>query len=159
MTGLNVEVRGLKSLRRALRERDTVSETLVSAMQKVVDETVIPKLRAAAPSQAIADSITRGNISMASRGTAPRARIKVKHPSAASFEFGRVMYYRGYKWPVKGKKSILKQNPEKFRSSPGFQPRPWIGIKGGGVLGEVDAVVRDTLTAAMQDAWSEIGDE
>lgn len=101
------------------RELRFLQDALASA-----GETLEGNIRTRAPFPAIAAGVRRGRVSATSNGISYWG--KIAHPAARSAEFGRVLYWRGYKRGKVKRGRGSKGVP--FASSPGFVARPYVGI-------------------------------
>jgi len=141
----------LKRLQRLVRKLGADSPEVAAAFETAIDEILIPRLRAAAPGS-MAQKISRGKVSQAKAGSAPRTTVRIRHPGAAAYELGRRKYWRGWKGRAKGRGSQARQGGVPFRADPGQPARPWIGVKGGGVLEAVRSPMAQRIEKAVKEA-------
>lgn len=149
---LQLDERALRNLRAALRAVGTDSPEIREAFEEAVDSVLIPALRSAAPGS-MGRRVKRGVVSKAALGTSPRVNIKVRHPGAASYEFGRKYWYRGWKGRARGKGSIKGSGASTFRSRRGQRARPWVGVQGGGALAAARPQLISALEGAIERTW------
>jgi hypothetical protein len=155
---LQIDEGELRRLRRQLRALGGDSPEVREAFEHAVDEVLIPALRSAAPGS-MGRRIKRGRVSRAALGTAPRVTVRINHPGAAAYEFGRRIWYRGWRGRARGRGSITALGGRPFRSSRGQPPRPWIGIKGGGVLAAVRPALIRAVERGIEQTWERLGGE
>jgi hypothetical protein len=155
---LQLEEGELKRVRKQLRALGTDSPEIRGAFERAVDEVLIPALKSAAPGS-MGSRIKRGAVSRASLGTAPRVTVRINHPGAAAYEFGRKIWYRGWKGRARGKGSVIALGGRPFRSSRGQPPRPWIGIKGGGALAAARPALIEAIERGIEQTWERLGGE
>ena len=148
----------LQRVRKQLRALGTDSPEIREAFQRAVDEVLIPALRSAAPGS-MGRKIRRGAVSRAALGTAPRVTVRINHPGAAAYEFGRRIWYRGWRGRARGKGSIIALGGRPFRSRRGQPPRPWIGITGGGVLAAARPALIEAIERGIEQTWERLGGE
>ena len=155
---LQLEEGELRRVRRQLRALGTDSPEIRGAFEQAVDDVLLPALRAAAPGS-MGRRIKRGKVSRASQGTAPRVTIGIRHPGAASYEFGRKIWYRGWRGRARGRGSIKALGGRPFRASPGQPPRPWVGVRGGGVLASARPALIAAVERGIEETWERLGGE
>lgn len=155
---LQIEEGELKRVRKQLRALGTDSPEIRGAFERAVDDVLIPALRSAAPGS-MGRKIKRGAVSRASGGTAPRVTLNIRHPGAASYEFGRQIWYRGWKGRARGKGSVRALGGRPFRSRRGQPERPWIGIKGGGALAAARPALIEAVERGIEQTWERLGGE
>lgn len=147
----------LKRVQRQLKALGAESDEIRNAFSEAVDTVLMPALQAAAPGS-MGSRIKRGAVGKARQGTAPQVRLSIRHPGAASYEFGRKRWYRGWRGRARGRGAIKALGGRVFNANPGQPERPWIGVKRGDhVLG----ATRPALIAAIEDgierAWQQLG--
>ena len=99
------------------------------------------------------------------------APIKVIHPAAKSFEFGRHFYYEGFTraafiGPTKGKraaraaaKGYMKRTGTRVWRT-GMKEQPFIGIKSGGhAIGAIAPKAAEIMSEALAKEWKRLADE
>ena len=144
---LSVSVHGLRELKKGfkdLSDQDApwLREAWTDVGEKLVDETN----KRAGPLSG--DAEFRG---VSGKGLALRARMRVKHPGAASREFGRSWYYRGFTGRA------MKATGVRFKSSPGQRAEPMIGIiHGGHAIGATKGFAAKRLEKAYKTVWNAI---
>jgi hypothetical protein len=155
---VQIEPGELRRLRRQLRALGVDSPEVREAFEQAVDTVLLPALRAAAPGS-MGSRIKRGKVSRAQLGTNPRVMIRINHPGAASYEFGRKFWWRGWRGRARGKGSQKALGGYTFRATPGQPARPWIGIKGGGVLAAARPALIRAVERGIERAWRRLGRE
>ena len=155
---LQIEEGELRRVRRQLRALGTDSPEIREAFERAVDEVLVPALRSASPGS-MGSRIKRDKVSRASLGTAPRVTVRINHPGAAAYEFGRRIWYRGWTGRARGKGSIIALGGRPFRSSRGQPARPWIGIKGGGALAAARPALIEAVERGIEQTWERLGGE
>jgi len=155
---LQLEEGELRRVRRQLRALGTDSPEIRGAFERAIDEVLVPALKAAAPGS-MGSRIKRGAVSRASRGTAPRVTVRINHPGAAAYEFGRQIWYRGWTGRARGKGSVRALGGRPFRSRRGQPERPWIGIKGGGALAAARPALIEAVERGIEQTWERLGGE
>lgn len=145
---IGIEVKGAKTLGRAL---------------KVLGETDAPFLREALTEAGqLLEAATRGRapgsmaqkvdfVGVKGKGATLKATVVVRHAGAKSMEFGRVNYYRGFT------DRRMKVTGQRFKSSRGQKPKPFVGIIAGGqALGQVEPKAKELIIGAFAKEWQRI---
>ena len=100
-----------------------------------------------------------------------KAPIKVVHPAAKSFEFGRHFYYTGYTkgafiGPTKGKRATARAQKGYMKRTGkrvwrrGMREQTFIGIKDGGhAIGSIAPQVAEIMGEAIAKEWKRLAGE
>jgi hypothetical protein len=153
---IDLPAEDLRRLQRLVRAVGADAPEVREAFEGAVDGVLIPMLRAAAPGS-MGRKISRTKIGQAKGGSAPRTTVKIRHPGAAPYEFGRKKYWRGWKGRARGRGAYERLGGRPFRSAIGQRPRPWIGVKGGGVLAAAKGPMASSIEAAVERALKRLG--
>lgn len=95
------------------------------------------------------------------------AVIRVNHPGADSYEFGRRFWYRGFTYggglgqrgvrPGRKPKGIQKGTGVRFQSSPGQAEKPFVGVKAGNAaIGAVAPRVHAMMVDAIEREFARV---
>ncbi|HXG36523.1 MAG TPA: hypothetical protein VNL15_06115 [Dehalococcoidia bacterium] len=147
----NIQLTGHKRLKKALR---VLGEREAPFLKAALEEGG-GLLRGAAAARATGGiSSAVQFVGVQGSGGAQKAIIRVKHPGARSMEFGRKMYYRGFR----GRQ--MKATGQRFRANRGQQARPYMGIiKNDAAIGQVGPQVKQGIEQALEREWERIGRE
>ncbi len=144
---VDIEVRGARSLIRALRLMQDVEAPFVREAMEESGQLLTGAARGRAPG-GIAQTVDF--IGVRGSGARIRATVKVRHPGAKSMEFGRRKYYRGFT----GRR---QRSGQAFQASPGQRARPFVGIRrGDAAVGAVKNDVGRKLIQAYEREWARV---
>lgn len=145
---VRIEITGQRALARAMKAvGDTDAPFLNHALLESADDAA-GETRSRGPGS-IGSAVSI--VGLRGSGISKRAVVSVKHPGAASMEFGRTLYYAGYT----GRK---QKSGYKRKVSKGQQAKPFIGVvKGDAAMGASRDRIVMRIMHAFELEWERLG--
>lgn len=142
----NVRITGLKEVQAALREMGGDAPYLRKALEEI-GEDLAEEMQAVAPFPSF--KVERPKV--LGKSPALRVSVGIGHPGARSREFGRKYYYRGFQGRA------MKATGYKFKSSPGQEARPYLGVVSGPSVAEkIRPTAEERLVDAYEREWDRL---
>lgn len=148
-SSIGIEVKGAKAIKRALAFLGDDATYLKAAMEKV-GHLAVSETRKRAPGS-MATKVEFVRVSMSKKADI-RALSTVKHAGAIPMEFGRHIYYAGYK---RGGKGSMKKGFKVHRQ--GQQKKVFVGVVNqDAAIGAAKAQMAEILQEAIEKEWLRI---
>jgi len=155
--GMKIQIEGLKAVQNGLRALGATDVPFVREGLEDIGEKLVPVLGAAMPYQ----SFKVGRPKVLGKAPALRLSVPVNHPAARTTEFGRRLYWYGFKKPGRiGKRGSpkgysMRGGIKRDVSPRGQMARPYLGIvKGDSVVERIRPYAMARLVKAYTDEWN-----